>query len=379
MPRKVLIVGGGDGGTILANRLAKRLSEDEAEITVIDKSDLHWYQPGFLFVAVGEASKEDITKPRARLYRKGIRFVWDEVTRIDLDDRKIELKKGGSKTYDYLVVATGSIQDYSYIPGFREAVYHMWTFEDAQKLYSQLMKFGGGKLIVGVGGLTYKCPVAPLEIAFLADEFLRIRGVREKTEIKYVSPLDRPYPPRLLNKIMMENMKERDIEPITYFTVDEIDPEKKEVRSMEGESLKYDLLILTPPHRGAEVVISSGIGDDDGWIPVDKYFLNIKGYDDAFAIGDATALPTPKTGVVAHFQAATVSDNIAYEIKGLSKRTMFDGQSFCLIEMGRGVASAQVSNYHYKDAPGLIPSRILHLAKLAMNKIYWTCILSGNI
>ncbi len=378
MPSKVLIIGGGDGGTILANRLVRKVP-DRVEVEVIDRSDLHWYQPGFLFVAVGEAEKEDITRPRRRLYRKRVRFTKGEVERIDLDDRKVRLKGGEERTYDYLVIATGSTLNYEEIPGFKEAVNHMWTFDDAKKLFNRLMGFKGGKLVVGVGGLTYKCPVAPLEIAFLADEFLRIRGVREKTEIKYVSPLERPYPPRLLSKVMVENMEERGIEPVTYFTVDEIDPERKEVRSMEGDSLKYDLLILTPPHRGADVVIKSGIGDDEGWIPVDRYFLNVKGYDDAYAVGDATALPTPKTGVVAHFQASTVADNIAYEIMGESKRVMFDGQSFCLIEMGRGVASAQVSNYYYKDAPGLIPSRVLHLAKLAMNRIYWTCILSGNI
>ncbi len=378
MPKKVLIVGGGDGGTILANRLMRKVPND-VEIEVIDRSDLHWYQPGFLFVAVGEADKGDITRPRRRLYRRGIKFTNAEVERIDLDDRKVRLKGGEERTYDYLVVATGSTLNYDEIPGFREAVNHMWTFDDARRLFQKLMEFRGGKLVVGVGGLTYKCPVAPLEIAFLADEFLRIRGVREKTEIKYVSPLERPYPPRLLSKVMVENMEERGIEPVTYFTVDEIDPEKGEVRSMEGDSLEYDLLILTPPHRGADVVIRSGMGDDEGWIPVDRYFLNIEGYDDAFAVGDATALPTPKTGVVAHFQASTVADNIAYEIRGESRRVMFDGQSFCLIEMGRGVASAQVSNYYYKDAPGLIPSRVLHLAKLAMNRIYWTCILSGNI
>ncbi len=378
MSKKVLVIGGGDGGTIFANRLMRKVP-GEVEVEVIDKSDLHWYQPGFLFVAVGEADKEDITKQRRRLYREGIRFTQAEVTEIDLDDRRVKLANGEDRVYDYLVIATGSTLYYDEIPGFREAVNHMWTFDDAEKLFEELMRFKGGRLVVGVGGLTYKCPVAPLEIAFLADEFLRVRGVREETEIKYISPLERPYPPRLLSKVMVENMEERGIEPVTYFTVDEIDPERREVRSMEGDSLKYDLLILTPPHRGADVIIRSGIGDDEGWIPVDKYFLNIKGYDDAFSVGDATALPTPKTGVVAHFQASTVADNIAYEIKGESKRVMFDGQSFCLIEMGRGVASAQVSSYFYKDAPGLIPSRVLHLAKLAMNRIYWTCILSGNI
>ncbi len=377
-PSKVLVIGGGDGGTIFANRLMRKIPK-QVEIDVIDKNDVHWYQPGFLFVAIGEADEKDITKPRWRLYREGIRFTKAEVEHIDLDDRKVKLRGGEERSYDYLVVATGSVLNYEEIPNFKESVSHMWTFNDAKKLFDKLMNFKGGKLVVGIGGLTYKCPVAPLEIAFLADEFLRITGVREKTEIKYVSPLERPYPPRLLNKIIVENMEKRNIEPITYFTVDSIDPDKKKVYSMEGDSLDYDLLILSPPHRGSDVVMNSGIGDEEGWIPVDKYFLNIKGYDDAFAIGDAVSLPIPKTGVVAHFQASTVADNIAYEIKGESKRVMFDGQSFCLIEMGREVASAQVSSYYYKDAPGLIPSRILHLAKLAMNRIYWTCILGGNI
>lgn len=379
MPKKLLVVGGGDGGTILANRLARRLSREELEIEVIDKEQTHYYQPGFLFVAFGETSREKISKPRRKLYSPGVRFTEAEVEKIDLGEREVRLKGGERRSYDYLVIATGSVLNYGDVEGFKEGANHIWTIEDAEKLYRDLKNFKGGSVVVGIGGLTYKCPVAPLEIAFLLDEFLRVRGIREKSEIKFVSPLERPYGPRLLNRVILENMRVRGIEPVTFFTVDRIDPERKEVHSMEGDSLKYDMLILSPPHRGADVILNSGIGDDEGWIPVDKHYLNVSGYDDAFAIGDATNLPVPKTGVIAHFEASSVADNIYYELKGLEKRTMFDGQSFCIIEMGREQASAQVSNYYYTEAPGLIPTRVLHLAKLAMNTMYWTCILGGYI
>ncbi|MEM0268128.1 MAG: FAD/NAD(P)-binding oxidoreductase [Candidatus Korarchaeum sp.] len=379
MPRRLLIVGGGDGGTILANRLARRLRPEELEIEVIDKEEIHFYQPGFLFVAFGEASREGISKPRRKLYSKGVRFTRAEVREIDPGERRVRLSSGEEKPYDYLVIATGSVLNYEDIDGFREGANHIWTIEDAEKLYQALKNFKGGTIVVGVGGLTYKCPVAPLEIAFLTDEFLRARGLREKSEIKFISPLERPYGPRLLNRVVVERMKDRGIEPITFFTVDRIDPQRREVHSLEGESLRYDMLVLSPPHRGADVILNSGIGDEEGWIPVDKHYLRLRDYDDAFAIGDATNLPVPKTGVIAHFEASTVADNIYYELRGMERRAMFDGQSFCVIEMGREQASAQVSNYYYTEAPGLIPTRVLHLAKLAMNNMYWTCILGGYI
>lgn len=379
MPKKLLVVGGGDGGTILANRLARRLRREELETEVIDKEDTHFYQPGFLFVAFGEASRKEVSRPKGRIYSEGVKFTRAEVSKIDLGDRRVLLSSGEEKRYDYLVIATGSTLDYDDIQGFREGANHVWTLEDAEKLHHALKSFKGGTIVIGIGGLTYKCPVAPLELAFLTDEFLRARGLREKTEIKFVSPLERPYGPRLLNRVIVEKMRERGIEQVTFFTVDRIDPQRREVHSLEGETLRYDMLILSPPHRGADVVINSGIGDDEGWIPVDKHYLRIKDYDDAFSIGDATNLPVPKSGVIAHFEASTVADNLYYELKGLERRAMFDGQSFCVIEMGREQASVQVSNYYYTEAPGLLPTKVLHLAKLAMNTLYWTCILGGYV
>ncbi len=377
MGKSVLIIGGGDGGTILANRLIRKLNQSEISVEVIDKDEIHWYQPGFLFAAIGEAEREDISSCRFALYRDGIRFTQAEVLKIDLDDRKVELSDGTQRIYDYLVVATGSTFNYDEIPGFKEGVDHFWTYDAAVKLRQKLASMREGKVIVGIGGLTYKCPVAPLEIVFLADEFFRKRGVRDKIELKYISPIGRAYGPHLLNKVLEEEMKEREIELVTFFTVDSVDPQKKKLNSVEGDSLSYDLLILSPPHKGADVVINSGIGDDEGWIPVDKYFLNIKGYDDAFAVGDATALPTPKTGVVAHFQAATLANNIAVDVRGEGVKEMFDGQSFCLLETGFSRSSAQVSNFRYGIAPGLIPNWLFHAMKLAFAKMYWKYILTG--
>lgn len=376
--KKILVVGGGDGGTIFANRLARRAPK-EVDIEVIDKSDIHYYQPGFLFVAIGESSREKISKKRAKLYTKSIRFTQAEVEKIDLDDRRVILKGGEVKSYDYLVISTGSTINYDDIPGFRDSVNHFWTLDEAEKLYNRIKDFKSGNVVVGIGGLTYKCPVAPLEIVFLIDDYFRAKGIRDKVNIKFLSPLERPYGPKLPSKIMTEEMKKRDIEPVTFFTVDRVDADRKKVISMEGDSLSYDLLILSPPHKGADVIFNSGIGDEEGWIPVDKHYLNVKGYDDVFAVGDSTNLPIPKTGVIAHFEASTVADNIYYDLMGVGRRGIFDGQSFCIIEMGRALASGQVSNYYYTESPGLIPSRILHLAKLAMNTIYWTCILGGYI
>ncbi len=376
MEKRVLILGGGDGGTILANRLARRLGPDELSIEVIDKEGTHWYQPGFLFSAVGEAEREEISLCRVALYKENVKFTQAEVTKIDLDDRKVSLKDGSERSYDYLVIATGSTLYYDDIPGFKGGADHFWSFGASMRLRKKLMSIKSGRVLVGVGGLTYKCPVAPLEMVFLADELFRRRGVRDSIELVYLSPMGRAYGPHLLNKLVEEEMAKRGIELVTYFTVDEIDGKNRKVMSAEGDSLDYDILILSPPHRGSEVIINSGIGDDEGWVPVDKHFLTVKGYDDAFAIGDATALPIPKTGVVAHFQAATLANNIAADIRGGIKET-FDGQSFCLIEMGESRASAQVSNYRYNIPPGLIPNWLFHAMKMAFTKMYWKYILTG--
>ncbi len=376
MEKRVLILGGGDGGTILANRLARRLGPDELSIEVIDKEGTHWYQPGFLFSAVGEAEREEISLCRVALYRENVKFTQAEVTRIDLDDRKVVLKDGSQRSYDYLVIATGSTLNYEDIPGFKGGADHFWSFAASVRLRKKLMTIKSGKVVVGVGGLTYKCPVAPLEMVFLADELFRKRGVRDSIELTYVSPMGRAYGPHLLNKLVEEEMERRGIKLVTYFTVDEIDGKNRKVNSAEGDSLDYDILVLSPPHRGSDVIINSGIGDDEGWVPVDKHFLTVKGYDDAFAIGDATALPIPKTGVVAHFQAATLANNIVADIRGGSKE-IFDGQSFCLIEMGESKASAQVSNYRHNIPPGLIPNWLFHAMKMAFTKMYWKYILTG--
>ncbi len=376
MEKRILILGGGDGGTILANRLARRLGPGEASIEVIDREGTHWYQPGFLFSAIGEAEREEISLCRVALYREGIRFTQAEVTEIDLDDRRVKLANGEDRVYDYLVIATGSTLDYEDIPGFKTGADHFWSFGASMRLRKKLMTIKRGKIVIGVGGLTYKCPVAPLEMVFLADELLRRRGVRENIELTYISPMGRAYGPVLINKLVEEEIEKRGINLVTFFTVDEVDPDRREVRSAEGDSLNYDILVLSPPHKGTEVIFNSGLGDEEGWVPVDKYFLNIKGYDDAFAIGDATALPIPKTGVVAHFQAATLANNIISDMRGGIKE-VFDGQSFCLIEMGGGRASAQVSNYRYNIPPGLIPNWLFHAMKLAFTKMYWKYILTG--
>ena len=370
MTKRILIVGGGTGGTMLANRLSRLLRGEDAEIMVISDTSKHWYQPGYLYLAVGKMVKERIVRDEKLLLDRNVRLIVDNVKNIDVDNRQIETERTGPYEYDYLAVATGSHPKPELIPGFRRGAHHIYTAEAAEKLHGEIQRFKRGVVVVGIGGLTFKCPVAPYEIAFLMDEYFRLRGVRENIEMKFVSPLPRAYGPEKVSKVIEEHFEERGIELFTFFNVESIDPDDKVVKSLEGEEIKYDLLVLTPPHTGAQVVIDSELGDSEGWIPTDRHYLYIRDYDDAFAIGDATNLSTPKSGAVAHSQSIVLANNIAGDVKGNIPPARFNGDTFCFIEVGFGKAT--VVTFNYESQPPRMPATWRwHLLKEIMNQTYW--------
>ena len=362
--KKVLIIGGGGGGLILANHL----DTNEYDVTVVDKSDLHFYQPWFLYIAF-KGSKRRISRPIGSLLKPGVHFVQDEISAINLDERKVYGTRKGIYTYDYLAIATGTTPDPDAIPGLRQIYdeygdYHtnVWNSE---KLWSHISKFKGGTIAIGQSSATCKCPPSLLEGAFLLEERLRSIGLREKTKIVFFTPFARAYSAEPMNKVVEPLVKERGIEVMPFFDVDTIDVEHKTIASLEGDSLKYDLPIIVPPCKGTKIkIIPETVQDEDRFIKADKKYMKINGYEDAFAIGDCNTLPTSKTGVTAHLEAMAVSEIIQ------GRYAEFDGRINCPFDTAYGKATFVIADYNNPVVP-YPPTKTKHMMKMSMAHIYW--------
>ena len=372
--KKILILGGGTGGTIVANRLAYDLRSDirrgNVSIEVINPSQRHFYQPAFLLIPVDLMDEREAYTDFPELLAEGIKWVRDKATKIDLDNRRVELESGGVKEYDYLVIATGSTLDMNGVEGL-EDTYHFYSFDAAKKLRNALAEFEGGKVVVGVSSIPYKCPPAPAEMVFLLNDFFERRGIRDKVDITYFYPLPRVFPIADIADILEPIMEKKGINRALFFNLDHIDTKSKKLVSLEGEELEYDLAIVVPPHKGAEVIRNSGLGDEDGWIDVDRYTLNIPGHDEVYVIGDATNLPVSKAGSVADFEAEVVAKRIADDIQGYEPAARYSGKVMCFVVTGFGEATVLVFDYDHPPTP-VPPSFVYYWLKLAYNKMYWS-------
>ncbi|MEM2909517.1 MAG: FAD/NAD(P)-binding oxidoreductase [Nitrososphaerota archaeon] len=373
--KKVLILGGGVGGTIVANVLARKVSPSEVNITLVDATGKHVYQPGFIYVAFGDEKPENLIRDERRLLDRRVDLIIDEATLIKPDDRKVRLKSGRILGYDYLVVATGARLCPEELPGF-EAAHHFYDLDASVRLRRALDSFPGGRVVIGIGGIPYKCPPAPAESACQLDYYFTKRGSRHKIEIHYLSPLPRVFPLESVAPLVQEIMEKKDIQYTQLFNVERIEPEKRLVHSLEGESLKYDLLIIVPPHRGAKVIEDSGLGNRGGWIPTDKHTLRAKGYDDIHVVGDATDIPISKAGATAHYEAKVVAENIAADIKGSDTIRRYDGKVRCFCDAGFKKGITMVFDYENPPKPTKL-SRKWYYAKMLVGKLYWSAVLKG--
>jgi len=377
MGAEVVILGGGVGGTIVANLVAKQ-TQGRAHVTLVDATGIHVYQPGFLYVAIGLEQPAALHRPESRLLRDDVSLVVGRATQVDPAAHTVLLESGRQLRYDHLVLATGSRTMMGEVPGGLGA-HDFYTMSGAKRLFKALEDFQAGTIVIGVAGIPYKCPPAPVEFAFLLDDYLRARGIRNQTEIKLLSPLNRAFTIEATSKLVQPILAERGIELTGFFNVESVDPVAKTVTSLEGETVGYDLLILVPPHRGQEVIEISGLGDERGWVPVDKNTLKHAHFADIWAIGDTTSIPISKSGSVAHYEATVAAAEIAAEVKGEAPPThVYDGKVMCFLETGQGKATTIQFDY---DHPPVSPSpaRRWHWAKALFNKTYWHTVPQGRL
>jgi len=392
--KRIVILGGGTGGTMAANRLRRRFDPDEAEIHVVDRDDRHVYQPGLLFVPFGLARVDEIVRPRRRQLRRDIAFHEAEVQSVAIERDEVELDDGTILPYDVLVVATGvrllpEETEGLTGPGWNERVFTFYSPEGAELLERALAWFDGGRLVVNLVDMPIKCPVAPLEFVFLADWHLRERGIRKRTELTYVTPLDAAFTKPVASRHLAGLLAEKEIELVTEFNAGEVDGSARTLGSYDGRTLEFDLLVTVPLHGGAPYVERSpGLGDALGFVPTDTRTLRTAAKDNVFALGDATDLPISKAGSVTHFEAEILTENVVRHLAGKELQAGYDGHANCFIETGFHKALLIDFNYETEPLPGHFPtafglpllreSRLNHLGKLAFQWAYWHALLPGR-
>jgi len=372
---RILVVGGGTGGTIVANNLARRLSGEiragKVKITMLSASDKHMYQPGLLYVAFGQMMPDELYRDQASLLESSIDFHVDPVEQFELDKNQVKTKSGKVYMYDVMVIATGSRIVPEQIPGLAEGAETFYSEAGAVKMFKRLREFQGGKIAVVVG-VPHKCPIAPVEVIFSLNDYFKARGIRDKVTIKYHYPIGRIHTIKEVANWAKPEFDRMGIEYETLFNVKEVDVQNKVVKSEEDTEYAYDLLIAIPPHRGMEVIEKNGLGEG-GWIPTDRHKLTMNGHDNVYVVGDTTNLPVSKTGSAAHFEAEVISENISSIVKIGTPVRDYDGKVYCFIETGHD--SATYAMFNYQNPPNLKPpSKPMHWFKMSYNKMYWTSV-----
>lgn len=395
--KKLLILGAGTAGTMMLNKLAKELDRSEWQLTIVDKDDKHYYQPGFLFIPFGIYEPEDVVKPKKEFFPKGIEFILDEVEEVKGVENKVLLKSGKEIGYDILIISTGTTPVPEETEGLKDKLWYkeifdFYTYEGSTRLAEKLKNWEGGRMVINLAETTIKCPVAPLEFAFLADTFFKEKGIRDKVDIFYVTPLPGAFTKPIATKMLSQLLEEKRINVVPDFYLEHVDNEEKRIVSYDGQEIDFDLLVSIPVNKGADMVENSNMGDIDdlNFIPTDKNTLQSKNFENIFVIGDATNLPTSKAGSVAHFEGEILIENVLNYISGKPLEAKFDGHANCFIETGNGKATLIDFNYDTEPLPGKFPfagigpmsllkeSRLNHMGKLAFKWIYWHMLLTGK-
>ncbi len=392
MAKKIVVLGAGTGGTIVSNNLRRHLP-DEWEITVIDRDDTHVYQPGMLFVPFDIQKARTLTKPRKKYILPGVNFVIDEITHIDPEKREVKTKNH-SFSYDFLVISTGCKIAPEENDGLMDAwgknAFTFYSIEGAELLRQKLKEFDGGKLVLNIAELPFKCPVAPIEFVFLADWFFKKKGIRNKVEIELVTPLTGAFTKPKASAVFGESAKEKNIKITPMFELNEVNGKEKYIESIQGDKIPYDMLVIIPTTIGDEVISDSGLDDGIGYVPTHLNTLQALKHERIYVIGDATNVPTSKAGSVAHYEADVVVFNIMAEIHGIKPEEIYDGHSTCFIVYSKGTSSLIDFNYKIEPLPGKFPlphmgpfsllkeTKANWYGKLGFESLYWNVLLAGR-
>ena len=392
--KRLLVLGAGTAGTMAVNKLRPRLARDEWKITVVDPSESHHYQPGYLFIPFGIYSPDEVVKPTKRFVPSGVDLVTASVDRVVADENKVLLDDGSELAYDYLIIATGTTPRPDETPGMADdmggTVHEFYTFEGASRLAEVLKTWQGGKLVIHVTEMPIKCPVAPLEFTFLADAFFEEQGIRDNVEITYVTPLEGAFTKPVASKYLGSMLDERKIALEADFMIEQVDPEAKKLISYDEREVDFDLLVTVPLNMGADFIARSDLGDDLNYVSVDKETLLSTQYDNIFAIGDASDIPASKAGSVAHFAMDLFPENFLRHVQGLQMTEKFDGHANCFIETGHGKGLLIDFNYETEPLPGKYPlpgigpfsllreTEMNHWGKVMFRWMYWNVLLPGK-
>ncbi|MBI5551913.1 MAG: NAD(P)/FAD-dependent oxidoreductase [Desulfobacterales bacterium] len=394
--KKILILGSGAGGTMMAAKLRKELNELEWSITIIDPDEMHHYQPGWLFIPFGIYTAKDCMKPKRDFIPKGVTFVVDAVVHVDADKRLVKTLKG-QYDYDYLIIATGCRIAPEEVEGLeawkpdpKSNVHTFFTLESAVALFKKLRYFKKGRLIFNIAEMPHKCPVVPVEFVFMADWFFTINGVRDDIEIEFVTPNTGIFTKPIASRVLSVAAEKKKIKVTPNFHLTSVNEQEGYLESATGDQVNYDLLVSTMPNLGAQYVDESGLGDGMGYVLTNHHTLKAEKYDNIYVVGDATNVPTSKAGSVAHYEAEIVVKNLVREIEGLEPKPAFDGHSTCFIVSGYDKAYLFDFNYKTEPLPGKYPfpglgpfdlvgeSNLNYWGKMMFKWVYWNLLLTGQ-
>ena len=393
--KRIVILGAGTAGTMMANKLRNTLDKEEWDITIVDQFKSHYYQPGFLFIPFGIYNKEDVIKPKADFIPAGVNMIYSAIDRVEGEANKVYLEGGKVLNYDFLIVATGTKTYPEETPGLKDKLWYkeifdFYTVEGAVALQKFFKGWEGGKLVMAITELPYKCPVAPLEFVFLADAYFTEIGIRDKVDITYVTPMPGAFTKPIATKMLSELLEDKNIKVIPDFYIERVDNDEKKLVSYDELEIPFDVLTVVPVNMGDEMVERSGLGDDMNFVLTDKETMQSKQFENIFILGDAANIPTSKAGSVAHFAAEILFENLMSAMEGRPLHAKFDGHANCYIETGFGKGALIDFNYDTEPLPGTFPlpgigpfgllknTKINHYGKVMFRWIYWHILLKGK-
>jgi sulfide:quinone oxidoreductase len=393
--KKLVILGAGTAGTMVANRMVRMLNMDEWQITLVDQDPVHYYQPGFLFVPFGIYEKKDCYKPKSNYIPRQARMIQTTIERIEPDHNRVALANGTVLEYDYLIIATGADIYPEETPGLKEgewgkSIHTFYSMDGSLALAEKMRNWQGGRMVVNVVENPIKCPVAPLEFLMLADWYFHKRGIRDRVELIYATPLPGAFTKPIANQKLSYMLEEKKIRVEPEFMIERADPDAKKIISYDEREVEYDLLVSVPLNKGADMIGRSGLGDELNYVPVNKHTLLSNKFNNIFVLGDASNIPASKAGSVAHYAIDLFGENFLRHIAGKEMHETFDGHANCFVESGYGKGLLIDFNYTQEPLPGRFPvpvlgpmklleeSRLNHIGKLSFRWMYWNILMRGQ-